>query len=126
MRAAVATVFDAENPVVGLKVGPHEGKAHPDGWVRVNIKAAALNHHDVWTLRGVATPEANLPIVLGSDGAGVTDDGREVSGRHRAGAGRWWRRRVGPHQLGFGGWRHSVGDLGQPRQDRVRQDTGSR
>ena len=51
MRAAVATVFDAENPVVGLKVGPHEGKAHPDGWVRVNIKAAALNHHDVWTDR---------------------------------------------------------------------------
>ena len=44
MRAALATVFDAENPVVGLKVGPHEGKAHPDGWVRVNIKAAAVEN----------------------------------------------------------------------------------
>jgi NADPH:quinone reductase-like Zn-dependent oxidoreductase len=78
MRAAVATVFDANNPVVGLTIGEHVGKAHPDGWVRVNVKAASLNHHDVWTLRGVATPESNLPIVLGGDAAGVTDDGREV------------------------------------------------
>ena len=78
MRAIVAAGSNAESPLDGLQIGEHQGKAHDPSWVRVAIKAAGLNHHDVWTLRGVATALENLPIVLGSDGAGVTDDGREV------------------------------------------------
>ena len=44
----------------------------------MHVRAASLNHHDLFTLRGTATLPENLPIVLGSDAAGVTDDGREV------------------------------------------------
>jgi NADPH:quinone reductase-like Zn-dependent oxidoreductase len=78
MRAVIATSGDMENPLSGLQIGEHPDPTVPEGWVRVAIKAASLNHHDVWTLRGVATAAENLPIVLGSDAAGVMDDGREV------------------------------------------------
>jgi NADPH:quinone reductase-like Zn-dependent oxidoreductase len=50
----------------------------PAGWVRVEVRAAALNHHDVWALRGVGLAADRLPMVLGCDAAGVTGDGREV------------------------------------------------
>lgn len=48
------------------------------GWTRVRVKAASLNPHDTWTLRGVGHPSDRIPIVLGCDAAGVTDDGRAV------------------------------------------------
>ena len=50
----------------------------PDGWVSVQVRAAALNHHDVWSLRGVGLPADRLPMILGCDAAGVAPDGREV------------------------------------------------
>jgi NADPH:quinone reductase-like Zn-dependent oxidoreductase len=46
--------------------------------VRVDVKAAALNQHDLWTLRGVGIREEQLPIVLGCDAAGIDPDGHEV------------------------------------------------
>ena len=50
----------------------------PEGWVRVHVRAAALNHHDLWSLRGVGLAADKLPMILGCNAAGVTDDGREV------------------------------------------------
>jgi hypothetical protein len=51
----------------------------PDsGWSRVQVKAAGLNHHDVWTLRGVGISSDRLPITLGCEAAGIDDTGREV------------------------------------------------
>jgi zinc-binding alcohol dehydrogenase/oxidoreductase len=47
-----------------------------EGEVVVDIKAAALNHRDVWITKGMY-PGIELPGILGSDGAG-TVDGREV------------------------------------------------
>ena len=44
----------------------------------MNVKAAALNHHDLWSLRGVGLPESRLPMILGCDASGVDDSGREV------------------------------------------------
>jgi NADPH:quinone reductase-like Zn-dependent oxidoreductase len=44
----------------------------------VTVRAAALNHHDVWTLRGVGISADRLPIVLGCDAAGVDEDGHDV------------------------------------------------
>ena len=44
----------------------------------MTVKAAALNHHDVWTLRGVGISADRLPIVLGCDAAGLDPDGHEV------------------------------------------------
>ncbi|MGH3491481.1 MAG: zinc-binding dehydrogenase, partial [Actinopolymorphaceae bacterium] len=49
-----------------------------DGWTTVSVRAAALNHHDLWSLRGVGLAEKQLPMILGTDAAGVDEDGNEV------------------------------------------------
>ena len=68
----------ADEPLTGLEVGERPDPDVPDGWVRVTVKAASLNHHDLWSLRGVGLAADQLPMVLGCDAAGVTDDGQEV------------------------------------------------
>ena len=78
MFAATAARISADNPLSGLELGERPDPAAPDGWVPVRVKAAALNHHDVWTLRGVGISADRLPIVLGCDAAGVDPDGNEV------------------------------------------------
>ena len=50
----------------------------PAHWSVVEVRAASLNHHDLWSLRGVSLPAELLPMVLGTDAAGVTDDGQDV------------------------------------------------
>ncbi len=37
------------------------------------MRAASLNHHDLWSLRGVGAPPSSLPRTLGCDVAGVVD-----------------------------------------------------
>jgi NADPH:quinone reductase-like Zn-dependent oxidoreductase len=78
MFALTATAIDPADPLAGLHLGDHPTPTPPSGWVRVHVRAAALNHHDLWTLRGVGIDPDRLPIVLGCDAAGVTDEGREV------------------------------------------------
>jgi NADPH:quinone reductase-like Zn-dependent oxidoreductase len=78
MLAAYAARLSADDPLSALEVGDLEAPATPDGWVTVTVKAAAINHHDLWSLRGVGLPEDRLPMILGCDAAGVTDDGSEV------------------------------------------------
>jgi NADPH:quinone reductase-like Zn-dependent oxidoreductase len=79
MRAAYAEAIDAEHPLSGLVVGAIDEPARPgDDWVRVEVRASALNHHDLWSLRGVGLAESQLPMVLGCDAAGVAPDGSEV------------------------------------------------
>jgi NADPH:quinone reductase-like Zn-dependent oxidoreductase len=78
MFAVTAARIDAENPVSGLELGERPDPAAPDGWTTVSVRAAALNHHDVWTLRGVGISADRLPIVLGCDAAGIDPDGNEV------------------------------------------------
>uniref|UniRef100_A0A7C2C234 Alcohol dehydrogenase n=1 Tax=Thermus islandicus TaxID=540988 RepID=A0A7C2C234_9DEIN len=41
--------------------------------VRLRVKAAALNHLDVWVRKGVASPRIPLPHILGSDASGVVE-----------------------------------------------------
>jgi NADPH:quinone reductase-like Zn-dependent oxidoreductase len=50
----------------------------PEGWTTVRVKAASLNHHDLWSLRGVVLREESLPMILGCDAAGYDEDGNEV------------------------------------------------
>lgn len=78
MLAAYAARFDPEDPVGALEVGERPEPAERDGWVTVDVKASALNHHDLWSLKGVGLAEANLPMILGCDAAGVDPDGNEV------------------------------------------------
>lgn len=78
MLAAYAARLDRNDPLSALEVGERPDPEVPDGWSRVHLRAAALNRHDLWSLQGVGLGEDRLPMVLGCDGAGVTDDGREV------------------------------------------------
>jgi NADPH:quinone reductase-like Zn-dependent oxidoreductase len=43
------------------------------GHVRVRLRAAALNHLDLWSLRGLPGLEFSFPHILGADGAGEID-----------------------------------------------------
>jgi NADPH:quinone reductase-like Zn-dependent oxidoreductase len=78
MLAVTCTSQSSDDPLSGLTVGDRPEPAVPDGWVRVRLRAAALNHHDLWSLRGVGLSADRLPMVLGCDGAGLLDDGSEV------------------------------------------------
>ncbi len=78
MFAVTATSTDADDPLRGLTLGEHPEPDVPDGWVVVEVQAASLNHHDLWTLRGVGIDPDRLPIVLGCDAAGITADGTPV------------------------------------------------
>jgi NADPH:quinone reductase-like Zn-dependent oxidoreductase len=79
MRAAYAVSFDAENPLSGLVVGDRPEPVAEPGWSVVRVKAVSLNHHDLWTLRGVGIAEDRLPMILGCDAAGIdTATGEEV------------------------------------------------
>jgi len=44
----------------------------------VQVKAVSLNHHDLFSLRGVGLPEERMPMILGTDAAGLDEDGNEV------------------------------------------------
>ncbi|MFI7449200.1 zinc-binding dehydrogenase [Nonomuraea sp. NPDC049714] len=78
MFAVTATQTDPDNPLAGLTLGERPEPEVPDGWTTVSVRAAALNHHDLWTLKGVGIRQDRLPIVLGCDAAGVDEDGNEV------------------------------------------------
>ena len=78
MFAVTAARIDADNPLAGLDLGERPEPSGEPGWTTVTVKAASLNHHDVWTLRGVGISPDRLPIVLGCDAAGVDEEGNEV------------------------------------------------
>ncbi|GGP00296.1 zinc-binding dehydrogenase [Nonomuraea glycinis] len=78
MFAVTVTQTDPDNPLAGLTLGERPEPKVPDGWTTVSVRAAALNHHDLWTLKGVGIRQDRLPIVLGCDAAGVDEDGNEV------------------------------------------------
>jgi NADPH:quinone reductase-like Zn-dependent oxidoreductase len=78
MFAVYAQEPNAESPLDSLVVGERPEPDVPDGWVRVHVKAASLNMHDLWTLRGVGIKPDQFPMILGCDGAGTLDDGSEV------------------------------------------------
>lgn len=78
MFAVYADRFSAEDPLSALQVGERPDPVAPDGWTTVTVKAASLNHHDLWSLRGVGLREEALPMILGCDAAGHDEDGNEV------------------------------------------------
>ena len=78
MFAVYGTKPNRENPLASLAVGELPDPVVPAGWVRVAVRAASVNMHDLWTLRGVGIKPEQFPMILGCDGAGVLDDGTEV------------------------------------------------
>jgi NADPH:quinone reductase-like Zn-dependent oxidoreductase len=78
MFAVYAESLNAEEPLSALVVGERPAPVVPDGWTTVRVKASSLNHHDLWSLRGVGLGEEQLPMILGCDAAGLDEDGNEV------------------------------------------------
>lgn len=78
MFAVSAARIEPEQPLSGLELGERPEPEVPDGWTTVQVRAASLNHHDLWTLRGVGISADRLPMILGCDAAGIDADGNEV------------------------------------------------
>jgi NADPH:quinone reductase-like Zn-dependent oxidoreductase len=78
MFAAYAARIDRDQPLNGLELGERPEPASRPGWTTVTVKAASLNHHDLWSLRGVGLTEDKLPMILGCDAAGIDEQGNEV------------------------------------------------
>ena len=78
MFAVYAESFSTDDPLSGLSMGERPDPVADDGWTTVEVKAASLNHHDLWSLRGVGLKKEALPMILGCDAAGLDEDGNEV------------------------------------------------
>ncbi|WP_175543459.1 zinc-binding dehydrogenase [Micromonospora pattaloongensis] len=78
MRAAFASAFNDDDPLAALTVGDRPEPEQPDDWVTVEVRASSLNHHDLWSLRGVGLSAERLPMILGCDAAGVDPAGNDV------------------------------------------------
>jgi NADPH:quinone reductase-like Zn-dependent oxidoreductase len=78
MFAVYAAAPNPEAPLDSLTVGERPAPDVPEGWVPVTVRAASLNMHDIWTLRGVGIKPEQFPMILGCDGAGTLSDGTAV------------------------------------------------
>ncbi len=78
MFAVYAEKLSSDDPLSALVIGERPDPEVPAGWAKVTVKAASLNHHDLWSLRGVGLREERLPMILGCDAAGYDEDGNEV------------------------------------------------
>ncbi len=78
MQAVLVSSPAPDDPLSVLEIGDRPEPEVPDGWTTVQVKAASLNHHDLFSLRGVGLPTERMPMILGCDAAGVDEDGNEV------------------------------------------------
>jgi len=78
LLAAVCARITPDDPLAGLEIREVPEPTAPDGWEVIDVRAAAINHHDLFSLRGIGITEEEVPVILGTDAAGVTADGREV------------------------------------------------
>jgi len=78
MFAVYTESSNLTDPLASLIVGERpEPQARP-GWSIITVKAASVNHHDVFTLRGIGISPDRLPMILGCDVAGFDENGRAV------------------------------------------------
>jgi NADPH:quinone reductase-like Zn-dependent oxidoreductase len=78
MLAAYASDLSPDDPLSALTIAERPEPEPAPGWTTVRVKAASLNHHDLWSLRGVGITQDRLPMILGCDAAGLDPDGNEV------------------------------------------------
>ena len=78
MLAAYVSKPSPDDPLSALEVGERPEPEPREDWTTVTVKAASLNHHDVFSLRGVGLPEDRMPMILGCDAAGTDEDGNDV------------------------------------------------
>lgn len=78
MLAAFVSSPAPQDPLSVLEVGDRPDPTVPEGWTTVQVKAVSLNHHDLFSLRGIGLPQERMPMILGTDAAGLDEDGNEV------------------------------------------------
>ncbi|MEX5721119.1 zinc-binding dehydrogenase [Geodermatophilus maliterrae] len=78
MRAVFVSSPSPDDPLSVLEVGDRPEPEVPDGWTTVQVKAVSLNHHDLFSLRGIGLPQERMPMILGTDAAGLDEHGNEV------------------------------------------------
>lgn len=78
MHAIYAQGIDNDDPLSVIAIGDVEPKPTPEDWVDIDVRAMSLNHHDVWALKGQALREDQVPMILGTDAAGIGPDGSPV------------------------------------------------
>ena len=62
-----------------LKVGELPDPKVPEGHALVRIKAASLNHLDIWVRRGLPGLPVQFPHVLGCDASGIVESSKNFS-----------------------------------------------
>src|SRR5215203_2750837 len=78
MLAVFVSTPAPKDPLSVLEVGDRPEPEAPDGWTTVQVKAVSLNHHDLFSLQGIGLPQERMPMILGTDAAGLDPDGNEV------------------------------------------------
>ncbi|MBC5806825.1 MAG: hypothetical protein DLM53_05730 [Candidatus Eremiobacter antarcticus] len=73
MDALYAKSMGGNAPIENLEFGDRPAPEPGAAEVRVRMQAATLNHHDLWTLKGVVGYPITLPRILGCDGVGIVD-----------------------------------------------------
>lgn len=73
MQAVVAARVGGDDPLANLDIIDVPVPTPRPGWVVVRVAAASLNHHDIWTLRGVSAAPVEPPQILGCDAAGTVE-----------------------------------------------------
>jgi NADPH:quinone reductase-like Zn-dependent oxidoreductase len=76
--AAFVSAPSPDDPLSVLEIGERPEPDVPEGWTTVQVKAVSLNHHDLFSLRGIGLPQSRMPMILGTDAAGVDEEGGEV------------------------------------------------
>ena len=79
MRAVYAASLEARRSAEGPRDRRAARPEPPEAGRGSRCSAASLNHHDLWTLRGVGIKAEQLPMILGCDAAGIDEStGEEV------------------------------------------------
>jgi len=71
MLAAYVATLEGDDWQAHLAVGDLPPPQPRPGWSLLRVEAAALNHHDLWTLRGRSSQPVKPPQILGCDVTGV-------------------------------------------------------
>jgi NADPH:quinone reductase-like Zn-dependent oxidoreductase len=71
MRAVYAKRLGGDDPLENLEIGDRPEPTLGPGDVRIRVRAATLNHHDLFTLRGIVGYPISPPRILGTDAAGT-------------------------------------------------------
>jgi NADPH:quinone reductase-like Zn-dependent oxidoreductase len=78
MLALAATSLDPTDPLRGATICEMADPVPAEEWTTISLRAASVNHHDLLALRGTGLVAADLPRILGCDGAGLDQSGNEV------------------------------------------------